>query len=121
MPRYDMTPPPVNLRLTQGDEFKLTFTIRNPPVLPAVIGTPVDLNGASVAFTMRKPGLSAGSAYVGTVTLTDAVNGTGEGLFTGAFTLSIPLGVYDWALRWTDSLGSPRTFASGTVEFEVKP
>jgi hypothetical protein len=123
MPRVDLTPRPVDFVLVQGETWRLGFTIRNKPVSPATIGTVVDLTGSAVTGTLKLVGvLTSSSTLPVTVTSVAPVAPAEHGFakLTDEATAALSPGVYEWQLKWTDSLGDARVFSRGTIQLLPK-
>lgn len=120
----------MDLRIRQGATFgPIQATMRDPVVLPATIGTPVDLTGCTIRGQIRRKALDVAIIASFTVTITNAVNGQYEfGLsstttagITAGETLDSSTSKYVWDLELVDATGriTPLYYGAVTVLREV--
>lgn len=108
----DLTAEVVSLAATEGDSPRLSFTVRRLPVLPATVGTPADLTGATLAFAMAH--VTAAVEAPLTVAVDDAPNGEAH----VDFPPTLIAGLHNFYATVTDVFGASRTFITGSLRLQ---
>jgi hypothetical protein len=101
------TPPRVDLRLYQGDDYTMTLTVTDSA------NNPVTLTGTVAASLAAAPGQAAAATF-GVSVATNVVT-----LTLPAATTALLAGPYSWDCQWTDATGKVTTLAAGNVKVTV--
>jgi hypothetical protein len=109
-------------------------TLRQPMVfsqVPSIGGTktPIDLTGCTITMTIAwnagtwgSAGTAVKSSPASGITITSAVNGTAEALYSAANLASVPAGRNArWKIQLTLASGDVRVFGAGDVNVKTVP
>lgn len=119
---------PVDIDLSQGTDFPVTLTIRNPSTINPVtgekiLGTPVNLTGCQIEAQIRRRALDSGVLAIFEATIVNAVGGVVSLKLDSIVTTSIKAGetLKDalsnavWDAKLIDSLGFKSPVCYGDV------
>lgn len=102
---------PYNMVFYQGDDFSMTFRLKNKGT-----GTPVNITGCVPKADMKLALTDATVKMSFTAALVDPLDGTVSLSLTGAQTATLAAGtnlVYDCQLKWPDA--TTKTYLNGSI------
>jgi hypothetical protein len=120
----------LGIRIKQGSDWgPFTFKMTNPPVAPALVGTPVDLTGCSIVAQIRNKAFDPVIAATISTPVTSALNGEYQAFLPNAATSLLtcgsdaadPKSQKVWDAFLIDSLGrkTPLYYGPAIVYIEV--